>query len=772
MKKLLLNHWAVIAIFAVWFVFAGPYFFKGLVPFPSSYLVTFFPPWNASYAGPVKNAAMPDVMTQLYPWKKITIEAWKRGEIPLWNPYSFSGTVQAANYQSAFFSPLNLIFFILPFIDAWSLLILLQPLLAALFMYLYLSTYVDKPGRLMGSLAFMLCGFMVVWMAYGTLGYAALFLPLVLWAIDRFFQTREWKYGALTSTGLAVSFLSGHFQISVYVLLFSFGYLVYKTLSAKNMKAGVVLGGFIFAGLLLALPQIWLTYTQFTQTIRSVSFGKGEVIPWSYLVTLIFPDFYGNPVTRNDWFGHYAEWASYIGVIPFLFAIYSLFLKKKGVALFYWIAAATTLLFAFPSPLVDLLYALKVPVLATSAASRIIILTSFSLAVLSAFGLDAYLENLKSRKIIVFLSVTFTIIFVAILGALFVFHLLTPDKIVIAKRNIILPAIFILLGLALMLVGSLKHKTLRSASLVLLLGITAFDLLRFATKWMPFDPREYVYPDSKLSKFLTERIGNNRIYGNIGGEFYNYYNLRFIEGYDTMYQERYGKLVSAASRGSVGGLERSTVRLDKTGEFSEALVKLLGVRYYLHRISDGQNIWEYPFWKYPYFHSVYRDENYEIFENTQSLPRAYLADNHEVIELDEDILSAVYAPTFNPKNTVLLEQNPQFPDLKVLAAAERLQSESVDFLKDTDNEIILMTSADIAKMLVLSDVYDRGWKAWIDGNPTPVLRANFAFRAVTVPAGEHTIRFFYQPKGATIGIPAAVITAIVLVGGTLFKKKL
>lgn len=771
MKKLLLRHWAVIAIFAVWFIFSSPYFLKGLVPFPSSYLVTFFPPWNASYTGPVKNAAMPDVVTQIYPWKKLTIEAWKRGEVPLWNPFSFSGTVHAGNYQSAVFSPFNLIFFILPFIDAWSLLILLQPLLAALCMYLYLSAYVNKPARLIGSLAFMFCGFMVVWMAYGTLGYAALFLPLVLWAIDQFFGTKKWKFGALVSAGLAVSFFSGHFQISLYVFLFSLGNLIYKMYETRNIKTGVSLLVFMFAGLLLALPQIWLTYTQFTQTVRSVSFGKGEVIPWAYLLTIVFPDFYGNPVTRNDWFGHYAEWASYIGVIPLLFTAYSLFLKKKGIAIFYWIAAAVTLLFAFPTPFIELLYALKVPVLATSAASRIIILTSFSLAVLSAFGLDSYMANIKNRKIIMYLGIIIGLISAGVFIVLFATHLLPPDKIVIAKHNVVLPAIFLFFGLMLMFLGTLRSRRIRILAVALLLVVAALDLLRFATKWMPFDPREYVYPDSKVSQFLTERVGNNRIYGNIGGEFSNYYKLRFIEGYDTMYQERYGTLVSAASVGKIGGLARSTVTLDKTGNYSETFVKLLGVRYYLHRLSDGQNIWEYPFWKYPYYHSVYRDENYEIFENTQALPRAYFVSEYKVITAEADILSTLYHPEFNPKETVVLEKDPQLGDSPYGLNGYIAGGDSVDFQKDTDNEIILKTSTDRTKMLVLSDVYDHGWRSWIDGQESQVLRANYALRAVAVPPGVHIVRFTYQPVGAVIGIPIALVSAIIIFGGVFLKKK-
>src|SRR3990170_6715996 len=91
MKKIVLNHWPVISLVIIWFIFASPYFFKGLVPFPSRHLADFFAPWSGFYGMPVKNQAMPDVVTQLYPWKKITIDSWKMFQIPAWNPYQFAG---------------------------------------------------------------------------------------------------------------------------------------------------------------------------------------------------------------------------------------------------------------------------------------------------------------------------------------------------------------------------------------------------------------------------------------------------------------------------------------------------------------------------------------------------------------------------------------------------------------------------------------------------------------------------------------------------------
>jgi hypothetical protein len=287
MKNILRTIAPVIAMCALWFIFSFPYFGRGLVPFPSTYLVTFFPPWSASYGMPVKNNAMPDVITQIYPWKQITIESLKQGQIPLWNPFSFAGTVHAGNYQSAVFSPFNALFFLFPFIDAWSIFILLQPILAGLGAYLFLrSLDRSKSASLLAGVAYMFCGFMTTWMAYGTLGYAALCLPWALWFVTKYVQKKLVWYLPLLSLSIAVSFLAGHFQISLYILGAVLTYIMFISLSTRMWKQSALLLLFTCLGVLIAMPQILLTLDAYTASTRSTSFIKGEVIPWNYLITL------------------------------------------------------------------------------------------------------------------------------------------------------------------------------------------------------------------------------------------------------------------------------------------------------------------------------------------------------------------------------------------------------------------------------------------------------------------------------------------------------
>jgi hypothetical protein len=184
-------------IFLVWFIFCIPFFVNHRVPYPSDLQVNSADPWASyeSFWGAVHNPAQPDVVGQIYPWRKLVIESWKDGKIPLWNPYVFSGTPLLANYQSAAFSPINVLFFIFSFNTAWSLAILSPPLLAGLFMFVFIkSLRLNDLSAVIASLSFMFCGFMTTWMSYGTLTLAISFLPLGLYAIEQFESTKQNRF--------------------------------------------------------------------------------------------------------------------------------------------------------------------------------------------------------------------------------------------------------------------------------------------------------------------------------------------------------------------------------------------------------------------------------------------------------------------------------------------------------------------------------------------------------------------------------------------------
>ena len=231
--------------------------------------------------------------------------------------------------------------------------------------------------------------------------------------------------------------MSGYFQISIYFFLFVIAYIIYKYLITKNKKdsgwvifylfIGLLFASATFAvdGVICAIPKKW-------------NIPKNRNYPLGLSGNFFGSGFLGTACTRNDWFGHYAEWNSYIGLIPLMLGIYALFRKREKNIIFFGLMALLSILFSFQTPLLDLLVQLKIPVLSTSAASRIIVIFSFSMSVLSAFGFDILFQDLKNgrRKQIVYWFLLFAVFF-AVLWAVVVLKLFLPlDKIIVARQNL------------------------------------------------------------------------------------------------------------------------------------------------------------------------------------------------------------------------------------------------------------------------------------------------------------------------------------------------
>ena len=744
LKKFILKFWPIIFISVVWLVFSFPYFFQHKVPYPAKYQVTFFSPWSyyQEFAGPVKNNAMPDVIDQIYPWKYFTIQSLKNAQIPLWNPYSFAGSPHMANFQTAVFSPFNLIFLVLPFIDAWSLLVLLQPLLAGLFMYLFIRELeVSKNGALISSIAFMFCGFIVVWMAYGTLSMAITLLPLVLFAIEKYFRKGNKLALLLFAFGLSCSFFSGHIQTSIYLTTLAAFFIIFKLLVTKDVKRFLIVLLIFIIGLGISLIQIIPTLELLNQSVRSNLVVLGGQIPLNYLVTAFAPDFFGNPVTRNDWMGYYAEWASFIGIIPLIFAFFALFYTKKFYVYFFGLMGLLALLFSSDTVFRQLLSVSGLPVFATSIPSRMIVIFSFCFAVLAGFGFDTLfvLIRRKANKKIFFFLGGFTFLLILLWLALLAFHFLPADKLSLGKKNLIIPTIFFLFTVsAVTILYFYKNKKVITILGFIILLFVSFDSLRFASKWMPFDDRKLVYPESAVIKEEKKIIGNGRIFGNIGNQVESYYGLSSLDGYDPLYIKRYGEFIRSSVNGSYLDAERSVVHVDRKGKYTERVLDLLGVNLIFNPKADTFQEWAFPVWankgKYTL---VYEDDKFQLFKNNTALPRAMLFHKYEVINDGKKMLKRFYTDSFDYRNILLLEEDPKIKFNNSSKGNALITSYK-------SNKVIISVNSDSEGLLFLSDSFYQNWKALVNGKETKIYRADYAFRAVKIPEGVSKVEFIYK----------------------------
>ncbi|MDP3057630.1 MAG: YfhO family protein [bacterium] len=78
-------------------------------------------------------------------------------------------------------------------------------------------------------------------------------------------------------------------------------------------------------------------------------------------------------------------------------------------------------------------------------------------------------------------------------------------------------------------------------------------------------------------------------------------------------------------------------------------------------------------------------------------------------------------------------------------------------------------------ILFLSEIYYPGWEAYVDGVKTEIYQADYMFRSIKLPSGNHTIKFTYNPKifktGAAISIISLFSTIISLLYLSLLERK-
>ena len=67
-------------------------------------------------------------------------------------------------------------------------------------------------------------------------------------------------------------------------------------------------------------------------------------------------------------------------------------------------------------------------------------------------------------------------------------------------------------------------------------------------------------------------------------------------------------------------------------------------------------------------------------------------------------------------------------------------------------------------MLVLSDMYYPGWKAFVDGEETKIYRADYTFRAIPLNAGTHQVEFVYDPISFKVGAGVTVLGILGCIG--------
>jgi hypothetical protein len=111
------------------------------------------------------------------------------------------------------------------------------------------------------------------------------------------------------------------------------------------------------------------------------------------------------------------------------------------------------------------------------------------------------------------------------------------------------------------------------------------------------------------------------------------------------------------------------------------------------------------------------------------------------------------------------------PDAPPSANAADAAPGGLRLAQETANHLGFQTDGGARpRLLVISDAWYPGWRAAIDGVEAPIHRANYMFRGVFVPAGEHTVRFDYWPTNFGWHLAASAL-GLCIIGGLFIRRR-
>jgi uncharacterized membrane protein YfhO len=153
------------------------------------------------------------------------------------------------------------------------------------------------------------------------------------------------------------------------------------------------------------------------------------------------------------------------------------------------------------------------------------------------------------------------------------------------------------------------------------------------------------------------------------------------------------------------------------------------------------------------------------------MPRAFPVGSVLPVASQAAALTAMHDPSFDPRTTAVIEGS--LPN--DMRALEGTQSDSggssVEVTHYSDDRVILDAKMDRDGVVVLTDTYYPGWKATVDGKPVPIHAADYAFRGVFVPRGEHTVVFEYDPVSFKAGVTLALLALVGLAAGLVWDHR-
>ena len=228
------------------------------------------------------------------------------------------------------------------------------------------------------------------------------------------------------------------------------------------------------------------------------------------------------------------------------------------------------------------------------------------------------------------------------------------------------------------------------------------------------------------------------------------FGLQDLQAYAPMLSLRMVELLDAISPGmslsgsALGGF------LDPS-RLSLPAVDLLGLNLLLSRQPETP----------PGFVAAGQVGSIRLLWNTEALPRAWHVRRAERIDDSRERLRRITSPEFEPSALAFLEE--PLPEIVSAHPLDPVGPRPVRVQKYAPGDLELELGSGPAGLVVISESWHPGWRAWIDGRETGLQRADHALLGVWVEAGgPQRIHLQFRPTMHTLGMAVGALALVLL----------
>jgi len=682
-----------------------------------------------------------DLVNLNIPLKFYLGEALREGRIPFWCKELGGGFPIFAEGQIGALYIFNIILLkFLPFAIAYNLNYLVSYFIAFLFSYFFVrGLKLSRMASTMTAVIFTFSSFIAVHLHHYNLVQAGCYLPAVFYFLEKVLREKNklrWSVGLCIILSLQV--LTGYVYMVFITLVGGFSYLITKIIIEKKWreakKSLVPMGvGFILALGICAVQLIptW-EFKKVSHRAGGLNFLQVTSYPYPlrHIVTFVDPYLLGDPRDGSyppfdDLWGIFWENTFYLGILPIIFIFLSLWKLKDRRVKVFWLTGVFSFLLVLGknSPIYFLFYFPGFNWF--RAPSKYLILVVWFLAILSAYGFTFLIGKVKNRCLGIFM------------------------------------------GLVLVLV-------------------TFWQLFMFYDQYHPIGEASKWLSGIESGDYLGKKDGNIRVRSFLSNPNWNDYfskGWKDIEVYkflrNGLYPDinlLYGIENSQVNTGGLSskrymllnGLNLGT-KFDKEKEkveLSESLLKMFSVNSINYIVSPFEIESEGVILEKEIKAEDNKDwRSFKIYRNERALNkyRLYKPSQIKLTRTAVALNGLFYDYDYLKNDYLVLEKAVECRKDKGDEVGE------VEILEDNSEESRMSVESGGCRLLVFSDSFMPGWRAFIDGEETEILAANVNQKAVVINRGKHEVVFKYLPKGFKKGLIISVITIFLTVLLGLFS---